>query len=99
MGSPIQYPGPLIIVVRARADQSAVICPQTIQLLVNCSRRGHTMRFANKLFVVAVVILLIAAVKAQAQTETSRAVEGGGISVPGWTGKIDANEEEDGQGL
>jgi hypothetical protein len=57
------------------------------------------MRFANKLFVVAVVILLIAAVKAQAQTETSRAVEGGGISVPGWTGKIDANEEKAGQGL
>jgi hypothetical protein len=57
------------------------------------------MRFANKFFVVAVVILLIAAVKAQAQTETSRVVEGGGISVPGWTGKIDANEEKAGQGL
>jgi hypothetical protein len=57
------------------------------------------MRFANKFFVVAVVILLIGAVKAQAQTETSRAVEGGGISVPGWTGKIDANEEKAGQGL
>ena len=57
------------------------------------------MRFANKFFVVAVVILLITAVKAQAQTETSRAVEGGGISVPGWTGKIDANEEKAGQGL
>jgi len=57
------------------------------------------MRFANKFFVVAVAILLIAAVKAQAQTETSRAVEGGGISVPGWTGKIDANEEKAGQGL
>ena len=57
------------------------------------------MRFANKFFVVAFVILLIAAVKAQAQTETSRAVEGGGISVPGWTGKIDANEEKAGQGL
>jgi hypothetical protein len=57
------------------------------------------MRFANKFFVVAVVILLIATVKAQAQTETSRAVEGGGISVPGWTGKIDTNEEKAGQGL
>jgi len=57
------------------------------------------MRFANKFFVVAVVILLIAAVKAQAQPETSRVVEGGGISVPGWTGKIDANEEKAGQGL
>lgn len=27
------------------------------------------------------------------QTETSRGVAGGGISVPGWTGKIDAKEE------
>jgi len=31
--------------------------------------------------------------------ETSRAVSGGGISVPGWTGKIDANEERAGRTL
>jgi hypothetical protein len=31
--------------------------------------------------------------------ETSRAVAGGGISVPGWAGKIDANEEKAGQAL
>jgi hypothetical protein len=30
---------------------------------------------------------------AQSQNETSLAVAGGGISVPGWTGKIDAKEE------
>ncbi|MDQ6677861.1 MAG: hypothetical protein M3Z09_11250 [Acidobacteriota bacterium] len=36
---------------------------------------------------------------AQSQSETSRAVQGGGISVPGWTGKIDANEEKAGQSL
>jgi hypothetical protein len=35
---------------------------------------------------------------AQAQ-ETARAVPGGGVSVPGWTGKIDANEEKAGQTL
>ncbi len=35
----------------------------------------------------------------QAQEETARAVQGGGISVPGWTGKIDANEEKAGQTL
>ena len=28
-----------------------------------------------------------------------RAVAGGGVSVPGWTGKIDANEEKEGQVL
>jgi hypothetical protein len=32
-----------------------------------------------------------------AQGETSRAVAGGGISVSGWTGKVDANEEKQGQ--
>ncbi len=34
----------------------------------------------------------------QAQ-DASRSVQGGGISVPGWTGKIDANEERAGQKL
>jgi hypothetical protein len=36
---------------------------------------------------------------AQAQAETSRGVAGGGISVSGWTGKIDAREEQAGQAL
>ena len=48
---------------------------------------------------VAIVMLIPAAINAQGQTETSRAVAGGGISVPGWTGKIDANEEKAGQTL
>jgi hypothetical protein len=33
------------------------------------------------------------------QDETSRKVTGGGISVPGWTGKIDPNEEKAGKTL
>jgi len=36
---------------------------------------------------------------AQAQSEGSRSVSGGGISVSGWTGKIDANEEKNGAKL
>lgn len=36
---------------------------------------------------------------AQAQSETSREVTGGGISAPGWTGKIDPNEEKNGAKL
>lgn len=36
---------------------------------------------------------------AQAQSETSRTVSGGGISVSGWTGKIDAKEEKGGAKL
>lgn len=33
------------------------------------------------------------------QSETSRGVAGGGVSVPGWTGKIDAKEEKAGMTL
>jgi hypothetical protein len=36
-------------------------------------------------------------VRAQAPKETSRTVQGGGISAPGWTGKVDPNEEKEGQ--
>jgi hypothetical protein len=43
-----------------------------------------------------IAILMASAIQAQ---ETSRSIEGGGISVPGWTGKIDAQEERAGQAL
>lgn len=36
---------------------------------------------------------------AQTPSETSRTIQGGGVSVPGWTGKIDPNEEKQGQTL
>jgi hypothetical protein len=36
---------------------------------------------------------------AQGQTDAARVVAGGGISVPGWMGKIDAQEEKAGQVL
>ena len=49
------------------------------------------------LFVAAAIVAPL--LHAQAPTETSRVVAGGGISVPGWTGKIDANEERFGQVL
>lgn len=47
---------------------------------------------------VAVVALSLVANPAQAQDD-SRAIEGGGISVDGWMGKIDAGEAERGQVL
>jgi hypothetical protein len=43
-------------------------------------------------------LLLPPCVNAQEQ-ETSRAVAGGGVSVPGWTGKIDATRENTGLSL
>ena len=46
---------------------------------------------------VAAVMLIPAAVSVHGQSEASHAIKDGGISVPGWTGKIDANAEKAGQ--
>lgn len=48
---------------------------------------------------VAAIMLVPSVSTAQAQMETSRSVVAGGISVPGWSGKIDASEEKSGQVL
>jgi len=54
------------------------------------------MSLSRLTFILAVTIAP-GAVQAQTpQDEKSRAVHGGGISVPGWTGKIDASEEKAG---
>jgi hypothetical protein len=47
----------------------------------------------------AVAMLIPGMSHAQAPMENSRAVTGGGISVPGWTGEIDARAKEAGQSL
>lgn len=66
------------------------------------------MRVVHRsLFAVAAIVLVPALIGAQGQAparggaaeETARVVAGGGISVAGWTGKIDANEERAGQVL
>jgi hypothetical protein len=62
--------------------------------------RVHAMRLLfGFYFVSAIGILISPDISAQDQTEKSRAVQGGGIAVPGWTGKIDASEESAGQAL
>jgi hypothetical protein len=50
-------------------------------------------------FTAAITLFVPVAAFAQAQGETSRSVEGGGISAPGWTGKIDASQEKAGKTL
>src|SRR4051794_35734557 len=58
------------------------------------------MRFIQAFALTVVGVVFIGAMgKAQGQSETSRTVAGGGISAPGWTGKIDASEESSGQKL
>jgi hypothetical protein len=59
--------------------------------------KAHQMRRMHvPTLAVAIVTLLPALGHAQ---DASRSVAGGGISVPGWTGKIDAREESSGQTL
>ena len=47
----------------------------------------------------AICTLIAPGINAQDQSEKSRIVQGGGIAVAGWTGKIDASEERAGQAL
>jgi hypothetical protein len=56
-------------------------------------RRSHGSLLVAAAFVFAPPIL------AAQQAETARAVPGGGISIPGWQGKIDANEAAQGRTL
>jgi hypothetical protein len=58
------------------------------------------MRFVHGCALALAVALSVPAfIAAQGQADMARKVEGGGISVPGWTGKIDASEEKAGQVL
>ncbi len=54
--------------------------------------------YVPTLAALAIAVFAPAIVNAQG-SEVSRSIQGGGISVPGWTGKIDANEEKAGQTL
>ena len=60
--------------------------------------KGYSMRLVQRsIIAVAIVTLIPALIMAQGQMEASHPVAGGGISVPGWVGKIDANAENAGQ--
>lgn len=54
------------------------------------------MRFDYR-FAAATTVLLLASSLSFAQEGPSRSIAGGGISVPGWTGKIDASEQKQGK--
>ena len=54
------------------------------------------MRFDYR-SIIATAILLLISLLSYAQDESSRSVAGGSISVPGWTGKIDASEQRQGK--
>ena len=51
------------------------------------------------LALVALVLVATVVFAQEPQNETSRSVAGGGVTVPGWTGKIDAKEETAGMTL
>ena len=55
------------------------------------------MLFTNRSILALGFLALTPAIHAQAPNETSRSVAGGGISIPGWLGQIDASEEKQGK--
>jgi hypothetical protein len=57
------------------------------------------MRLMHSALLVVSLVIASAFVHAQGQADKARVVADGGISVPGWTGKIDAQEEKAGQVL
>jgi hypothetical protein len=62
--------------------------------------KRHFMRVVNgSSFAAAIFVFAAPMLHAQDQPEASRVVQGGGITAPGWAGKIDANEERAGQAL
>ena len=54
------------------------------------------MHFQSRSIIATLILSLIPAF-GYAQDETSRSIAGGGVSVPGWTGKIDAGEQRQGK--
>src|ERR1700747_1566758 len=73
--------------------------------LYNCGLRAFSMKESSMRLVIAsslaaaIFVLSAPLLHAQDQSEASRSVQGGGITVPGWAGKIDASEERSGQAL
>ena len=57
------------------------------------------MRFVPGSALAAALVMLASAFPVAQGQDAARVVAGGGISVPGWTGKIDAQEEKAGQVL
>ena len=56
------------------------------------------MRFTRgSIFAMAFALFIAPFIYADAQEDANRLVAGGGVSVPGWVGKIDANAERAGQ--
>jgi hypothetical protein len=63
--------------------------------------KGHIMRLVHSSTLAAAIVILIPGVICaqgkMEKMETTRSIQGGGISVPGWTGKIDPRAEKAGQ--
>src|SRR5580658_6948874 len=70
-------------------------------MILNCQRlpaKGHPMRLTRgSTFAMALALLIPSCICSYAQGDADRPVAGGGISVPGWVGKIDADAERAGQ--
>ena len=72
----------------------------TFSKLTSTEAKGNPMRFNRGLIIaVAFALLIPSAFRAKAQDDASRLVGSGGISVPGWMGKVDPGAERSGQSI
>jgi hypothetical protein len=69
--------------------------------MIEVPMKGNIMRLINGACLVAGVFVFVFSFTGPVlhAQDASRTVQGGGITAPGWTGKIDANEERQGQKL
>jgi hypothetical protein len=75
----------------------------TARVIISANKSGQEDQIMWRTYIFAFTLLALTSVPiasfSQAQMENSRAVEGGGVSVPGWTGQIDAKEASAGMTL
>src|SRR6478672_7205101 len=61
--------------------------------------RGHIMRLVYGYALAVAAVMSAPNIIGAQQAETARSVAGGGITAPGWAGKVDPNEEKNGQSV
>jgi hypothetical protein len=92
--------------VASRVRRRSIVFPMLVtapknsyaRSLAAFAAKGNHMRITRRsTFVLALVLLIPAFIRAHAQDDANRLIAGGGISVPGWVGKVDASAEQQGQ--
>src|SRR5205807_6705359 len=83
-----------------RRSTSCYDPPSVIMRMSKPNQENNPMRRTYIFSIILVALVFIPAVFSQGgQQDSSRTVAGGGVTVPGWTGKVDAREASQGMTL